>query len=173
MKRFRIKQDKSRPYLIIGALVAVGVALISSHVLGIPYAVFLQFLGVISLVMAIYIMNYFILSEYYVEIDDLQNDISHFPKLYIYSTRKNNIAHKSVFVTMNRVISIERVEKIVKNEVKFSNLCANIKPKEIYMITYHESGEEMRVYCDFDASVYLEIKKRIELYSGLDEEDIF
>ncbi len=172
MKRFKIKQDKSIPYIVIGGLVAAGVLLISAHVLNIPYAVFLQFLGVICFVIGIYMMNYFILSEYFVEIDDVENDISRFPKLYIYSTTKNNIAHKSVLVTMNRVISIEKVDKIIKNEVKYSNLCANIKPKEMYMITYHESGEEMRVYCDFDAQVYFEIKKRIELYSGLDEDDI-
>lgn len=172
MKRFKIKQDKTIPYIIIGGLFAVGVLLISAHAFNIPYAFVLQFLGVCCLVTGIYMMNYFILSEYYVEIDDLQNDISPFPKLYIYSTMKNNIAHKSVFITMNRVVSVEKVDKIVKNEVKYSNLCANLKPKEIYMITYRESGEEMRVYCDFDAQVYLEIKKRVELYSGLEEEDL-
>ena len=174
MKKFKIKQDKSTVYMVIGCLVSLGVLFLATNSLGIPFSPFFQFVGVIFFVAAVYLMNGYVLSEYFVEIDDLASDVSNYPKIYIYSTRNHNIAHKSVFVSANRIISIERVDRIIKNDgVRFSNLCANIKPKDIYMITYHESGEEMRIFADFDSEVYLELKKRVDMYSGLSEEDYF
>ena len=172
MKRYKIKQDRSKVYLIIGCLVAVGVMLLASNVLGLPFSTFFQFMGVILMVAAIYLMNGYVLSEYFVEIDDMENDISKYPKLYIYSTRNHNIAHKSVFVSVNRIISIEKTDKIKRNDGRrFSNMCANLKPEEIYVIVYFEGEEEMKIYCDFSPEVYLEIKNRVLRYSGFSEND--
>ena len=112
MKRFKIKQDKSTVYMVIGMLLALGVLFLAANSFGIPFASFFQFIGVALIVSAVYFMNSYVLSEYFVEIDDVENSISHYPKLYIYSTRSHNISHKSVFVTFNRIISIEKVENI-------------------------------------------------------------
>ena len=172
MKKYILKQNKKKPLIIIGILSVIGIVLLFSSSFGIPYASFLQLVGVGFIVGAISIYTGSTVSgKVVVAIDDRPDDVSEYPKLYIYTEKGNhNITGKSYTLKFTKILGIEEGERKQMKKRKIyagrEYIYANFMPKRVYAIRYEVYESEYEIFCDFDSEVAREIDLRIKKYSG-------
>ena len=177
MKKYKVKQNKNKPILIMGGLLLVGVLLLFSSSFGIPFASVLQLVGVGLVVAALSIFTGSTVSGgVEVAIDDRPDDISEYPKLYIYTTKGgHDITNKRVILKFTQITAImegPRKEFIKQNTVKYRDcIYANFMPERVYSVKYECYDVEYEVLCDFGPEVAHEIALRIEKFSGLQENE--
>ena len=177
MKKYVLKQNKKKPLTVIGILSVIGIVLLSSSGFGIPYASFLQLVGVGFIVSAISIYTGSTVScRVIVAIDDRPDEISEYPKLYIYTEKGNhNITGKSYTLKFTKILSLEEGERKIMNKRKVyggrDHIYANFMPERVYAIRYEVYENECELFCDLDSEVASQINERIEKYSGLCELD--
>ncbi len=177
MKKYILKQNKKKPFFVIGILCVVGVLLLFSSSLEIPYGSVLQLLGVSFVVAALSVyMSSAVSGRVVVAIDDRPDDISAYPKLYIYTEKGNhNITGKSCTLKFTQITGIEEGDRkaMTKRKVLAGReyIYANFMPERVYAIRYEVYEMEYEIFCDFDSEVAEEINCRIKRYSGMYEED--
>lgn len=177
MKKYVLKQNKKKPLTVIGILSVVGIVLLFSSSFKIPYASFLQLLGVGFVVAAVSIYTGGTVSgRVIVAIDDRPDEISEYPKLYIYTEKGNhNITSKNYVFKFTKILSLEEGERKVMKKRKILGgrdyIYANFLPERVYVIRYEVYENESEIFCDFDSEVAAEINDRIQKYSGLYELD--
>ena len=175
MKKYLVKQNKRKSILIMGALALVGVMLLFSASFGIPFASLLQLLGVGFLVAAVSIFTgSTVTGGVVVAIDDRPDEISAYPKLYIYTTKgSHNITGVNMVIKFTQITSLREGERkaFLKEKVSAGRNCiyANFMPERVYSIKYEVYDREYEILCDFGLEVAEQISQRIETYSGLVE----
>ena len=177
MKKYKVKQNKNKPIIIMGSLALLGALLLFSSGFGIPFASVLQLVGVGFIVAAISIFTGSTVSGgVEVAIDDRPDDFSIYPKLYIYTTKGgHDITNKRVMLKFTQITAImegPRKEFLKQKSVKYRDcIYANFLPERVYSVKYECYDVEYEVLCDFDAEVAREIALRIEKFSGLEEDE--
>ena len=159
----------------MGCLALVGVMLLFSGSFGIPFASVLQLLGVGFLVAAVSIFTgSTVTGGVVVAIDDRPDEISAYPKLYIYTTKgSHNITGMNIVVKFTQITALREGQRkaFLKEKVPFHRDCiyANFMPERVYSVKYEVYDREYEILCDFSPEVAEQISQRMERYSGLVE----
>ncbi len=173
MRVYKIKQNKRKIYTVIFLLLISGVLLLMTGLSGLSYSAVFQFFGVICLVTAVAIYDRYLSGGFEIAIDERRDDISVYPKLYIYTTKgRHNITNVRVCIPFNKVVCVQRADKVKRfGGVAVTNLTANMDRGNICYIEYEETYSHSAVYCNADDTLFGEIVSMSEKYSGLEEID--
>lgn len=175
MKKFVLKQNKTKPFVIIGILSVIGIMLLFSGRLDIPFASILQLVGVGFIVGAVSIFTgSTVTGGVVVAINDDPDDISAYPKLFVYTTKgEHNITGKSVMIKFTDIVCLETGKRTVLKKRRVyagrEYIYANFMPEDVYVITYEVMGGRYELFCDIDDQVAFEIAQRMEKYQGVEE----
>ena len=160
---YNVTPDKQKPILIVTVLFGVGLAIAMAPLVfdGLPQLIF-QCLGMIVLSACILILSRYVLTGYSYQLYDTPNQMSEYPKLNVYRIRKTD-SKMAYCIPFHNIIAIFPEKRKLK--IKRENLCASMKPAEVYTVIYWVEDHAEAVYLECNAAFAAEIGNRIEVWS--------